>query len=88
LLITEIKNVWEEAICLATRASHTESELVDTDLVLAAGLPIRSGMRAGQYLGSAACGGVVRGTVRGYPVENLKELYYNYDGAYDYLDQQ
>jgi hypothetical protein len=43
----DFKNAWEEALHRALLASQPESELADPALISAAGLPIRSDLRAG-----------------------------------------
>ncbi len=44
---TNFKKAWEAALCRALLASQSHGVLADTGLVHAAGLPIRSGLRAG-----------------------------------------
>ncbi len=45
--IFEFKNSWDEAVRRAMLARRIESELADPALARAAGLPARSGIRAG-----------------------------------------
>ncbi len=45
----DLKKTWEEAIRQAALARLQESELAGSQLESAAGLPVRSGLQAGQY---------------------------------------
>ncbi len=62
----EFKNSWDEAVRRATLAPQSESELADPVLAKAAGLPTRSGLRAGDYI--AYVPGNIEYTIGGYPV--------------------
>ncbi len=46
--IIDLKKTWEEAIRQAALARQQESELADSQLETAAGLPVRSGLHAGE----------------------------------------
>jgi hypothetical protein len=51
----DLKKSWEEAIRLATLARQQESELAASQLGSAAGLPVRSGLQAGEDPFTAWC---------------------------------
>ncbi len=67
--IVEFKHSWDEAVLQAALTRHPKSELADPILAKAAGLPTRSGLRAGDYI--AYVPGNIEYTIGGYPVGGL-----------------